>query len=124
MPKRPKIPFAKVPDYEGLKIFLQESIEESDGDVEAGKIYGQLYNIVHAAADVPKWTQEPPTEQGTYWHWNGDQDCAPVPMFVLWSGSARKCFVAAGQLCIPHAVMCDEYGGWWKLLRQELAPNS
>jgi len=59
------------------------------------------------------WTQTPPTEQGTYWHWNGDEDCAPVPMFVLWSGTESKCFVSAGQLGIKHAVMCEDYGGWW-----------
>lgn len=60
-----------------------------------------------------EWTQTPPTLQGEYWHWNGDQDSAPLPMFVLWSGHTKKCFVSMGQLGITQAVDCDEYGGWW-----------
>ncbi len=62
------------------------------------------------------WTQNPPTDQGTYWHWNGDIDCAPLPVFVLWSGTTGKCFVSTGQLGITEPVDCDQYGGWWRPL--------
>lgn len=60
-----------------------------------------------------KWTKEPPTKQGEYWHWNGDLDCAPLPYFVMRSGTTNKCFVSCGQLGITRAIDCDEYGGWW-----------
>jgi len=59
------------------------------------------------------WTKTPPTEQGEYWHWNGDNDCSPLPMFVLFSGSTGKCFVSSGQLGLTQAIDCEEYGGWW-----------
>lgn len=61
-----------------------------------------------------RWMQEPPTEQGWYWHWAGDDDSSPLPVSVLWSGSSNKCFVSAGQLGLDTAVMCDEYGGFWQ----------
>jgi len=63
--------------------------------------------------EARSWTEEPPTEQGQYWHWNGHRDCGPEPMFVLFSGTTGKCFVSKGQLGLEHAVDCDEYGGWW-----------
>jgi len=65
--------------------------------------------------DVPviQWSKSPPIEQGTYWHWNGHPDASPVPLFVLYSGFNRKCFVSMGQLGITQAVNCDVYGGWW-----------
>ena len=72
---------------------------------------------------MSNWTQTPPSEQGTYWHWNGDNDCAPVPIFVLWSGTTGKCFVTRGQLGMEHATDCDEYGGWWMPLPDPKTPD-
>ncbi len=69
------------------------------------------------------WTQTPPSEQGTYWHWNGDSDSAPVPIFVLWSGTTGKCFVSRGQLGMEHATDCDEYGGGWMPLPDPKTPD-
>lgn len=69
------------------------------------------------------WTQEPPTEQGTYWHWNGDRDSAPLPTFVMYSGFTGKCFVSMGQLGLQHAVDCGDYGGWWKPLPDPKLPE-
>lgn len=69
------------------------------------------------------WTQTPPTKQDWYWHWNGDDDCAPLPMSVLYSGTTGKCFVASGQLCIEHAIDCEEYGGWWKPIKTPMTPT-
>lgn len=79
---------------------------------------------VAAVAVGSAWTQTPPAEQGTYWHWNGDEDCAPLPIFVLWSGFSRKCFVSRGQLGIEHAIDCDQYGGWWMPLKAPPLPNA
>jgi hypothetical protein len=61
----------------------------------------------------PKWDKTPPTEQGWYWHWNGDPDHQPVPTSVLYSGTTRTCFVSIGQLGITEAIFCDKYGGYW-----------
>lgn len=77
-----------------------------------------------AQGSAPTWTQNPPTEQGRYWHWNGDEDCAPLPMFILWSGHTGKCFVSRGQLGIEHAIDCDQYGGWWMPLYAPPLPNT
>lgn len=127
MPKQIKLPTTP-PDYDGLMLFCQMSLEsesEEGGDRATGKIFGQLYKIVQHARDRrAAWTQTPPTEQGTYWHWNGDNDCAPLPMFVLWSGSDNKCFVSQGQLGISHAIMCEDYGGWWMPLFEPELPTA
>lgn len=72
---------------------------------------------------IPHWTQTPPTHQGQYWHWNGDDTCSPLPMFILWSGTSGKCFVSAGQLGITEAIDCDKYGGWWMRLLAPPLPN-
>ncbi len=62
---------------------------------------------------APEWSQTPPVEQGWYWHWDGNDDSAPLPMSVLYSGFTQTCFVSMGQLGITQAVDCDKYGGWW-----------
>ncbi len=70
------------------------------------------------------WTESPPTENGEYWHWNGCQSCAPLPMFVLGSGSASgKCFVSQGQLGLTQAIDCDKYGGWWLKMQTPAIPD-
>jgi hypothetical protein len=61
----------------------------------------------------PEWTQEPPTEQGEYWHWTGNPEEAPLPTFVMYSGFTGKCFVSIGQLGNTQPCDCDTYGGWW-----------
>lgn len=73
--------------------------------------------------DVNGWTEEPPKENGTYWHWNGCQSCAPVPMFVSGQGGmSGKCFITMGQLGITEAIDCDEWGGWWMKLETPAIP--
>lgn len=69
------------------------------------------------------WTSAPPTEQGTYWHWNGDVDCIPVPTFVFWSGTSGKCFVPMGQLSLSRPIDCDQYGGFWQPLPEPRVPD-
>ena len=59
------------------------------------------------------WTSRVPTKPGEYWNWNGDYDCAPVPMTVSKSGCDDSCFVEMGQLGLTEAVDCDEQGGFW-----------
>lgn len=69
------------------------------------------------------WAQTPPTLQAWYWHWSGDEDDAPVPTSVIYSGFSKKCFVSAGQLGIKQAIDCDEYGGWWLLMVEPTTPK-
>lgn len=71
------------------------------------------------APGVPEgFTSAPPTEQGWYWHWNGDEDSRPIPTSVLWSGSTGTCFVSRGQLGLSEAIDCDKYGGYWLKLNE------
>lgn len=72
----------------------------------------------NAAAFPTTWSSDPPNRQGWYWHWNGDEDCAPLPTSVLYSGTTRKCFVSRGQLCLESAIDCDQYGGLWMPMRE------
>lgn len=69
------------------------------------------------------WTATPPTEQGWYWHWNGDEDSAPFVLSVLYSGGTRKCFVSMNQTPSGMAEMCDEFGGYWSRLREPATPD-
>lgn len=72
----------------------------------------------YKSSSKDRWTTTPPTEQAWYWHWNGDHDCAPLPISVLYSGTSGKCFVSMGQLGIKHAIDCDQYGGFWMKLER------
>lgn len=67
----------------------------------------------YAPAPNRGWSKTPPTVQDWYWNWSGNEDDAPLPVSVLFSGSTNKCFVSCGQLGLTHAIDCDEYGGWW-----------
>jgi hypothetical protein len=70
------------------------------------------------AVDDARWAKEPPTEQADYWHWDGDEDHAPMIYHVLWSGTAKKCFVSIGQYGIDEAIWCDNFGGYWMKIEQ------
>lgn len=70
------------------------------------------------AGDEVRFTKNVPVEQGWYWHWNGDEDCRPLPTSVLWSGTTQSCFVSTGQLGLSRAIDCDKYGGYWLKLTE------
>ena len=72
----------------------------------------------------PTWADSPPLVGGLYWHWNGDEDSAPIPLNVSKSGFSGKCFVMRGQYCIDDAIDCDVYGGFWKLLPNPSLPET
>lgn len=72
---------------------------------------------VAALAEAAKtWTRDAPRRQDTYWHWNGDEDCAPLPYHVAYMGHSGKFAVMAGQYGRTHAENCEDMGGWWMLL--------
>lgn len=57
------------------------------------------------------WTEDVPTEQAWYWHWNGNPDDAPFIYSVLVSGTTGKCFVSHSSR--GGAPWCEDIGGWW-----------
>jgi hypothetical protein len=93
--------------------------DEADDYMENKCLPGWHLEALYRAAPLPRqaavrgeWSDKPPTEQAWYWHWNGNQDDAPFPLSVLYSGTAKKCFVSMGQVD-EGAVFCDVYGGYW-----------
>ena len=62
------------------------------------------------------WTQTVPTESGSYWHWNGDEDSAPIHINIMWSGTDEKCFAPMGQYGWTEVQDVDKLAGWWMLL--------
>jgi len=92
--------------------------------VESEKALAQVQaQLASARQDAELWSKESPTEQGEYWHWNGEEDTAPYIYHILWSGTAKKCFVSIGQYGITEASFCDEFGGWWKRIPQPAIPS-
>lgn len=79
--------------------------------------YGNQRTLSHGSE---RWRKKPPVEPGWYWHWNGDNDCCPVPMSILFSDG--RPFITIGQLGITQPQWCDEYGGWWMRIREPATP--
>ena len=104
----------------------------TDAMVEAGAFafgeaacFAAVWNAMRRRAPSyhSSWSDKPPTEQGWYWHWNGNPEARPVPTSVLFSGSRNACFVSAGQLGLKEAVFCDQYGGYWLPLVEPDVPE-
>ncbi len=71
-----------------------------------------------------RWKKTAPTKQGWYWHWNGDFDSGPFPMYVLWSGTSNKCFVDARCSVGNELIIdCDKYGGQWREIPEPALPT-
>jgi hypothetical protein len=68
-----------------------------------------------------EWTMEPPNQSGTYWHWSGDYDDAPFPLFI--GMSAGNSFVQWKQGGIEEPVDCNKFGGWWLELHDPTLPS-
>ena len=102
-----------------LEVRLYETCRDADAQLPASELATRIVSAMSDAGNELQrlrsvaWTQQPPTEQGWYWNWNGDADCAPLPHSVMWGGLSGKCFVSRGQLGLTVAVDCDKYGGWW-----------
>lgn len=89
------------------------------GALIAAEIDRQLgtTELVSVAAAETGWTQNAPTRQGWYYHWNGDSGSAVFPLSVLKHGAGtQECFVSLGQAGLSRSIECSEYGGWWKSL--------
>ena len=107
----------------------REWAEHVSRDPDAAALELQITELVglYAAAlakDTERWTKTPPCEQADYWNWDGDPDHAPMIYHVLWSGTAKKCFVSAGQYGIDEAIWCDNFSGWWLKIEQPSIPST
>ena len=59
------------------------------------------------------WTKTPPSEQGAYWWWSGDEDSSPLHIEIMYSGSDGTYFATSGQYGWTVAQSVTEMGGWW-----------
>jgi hypothetical protein len=66
------------------------------------------------------WTQDAPTEQAWYWHWNGSPDASPFIYSVLVSGANGKCFISNSSR--SSAPWCEDVGGWWMKIEPPALP--
>lgn len=85
-------------------------------------VAGTILGDIARAMELTAWTTTPPTAQGEYWHWNGDPDSAPIVFNILYSGTAKKCFVPINQSYTGQAIMCDVYGGYWLRIERPALP--
>lgn len=69
------------------------------------------------------WDNTPPTQQGIYWHWNGDHDSAPYAMRVMYSGTSGKCFVCITDDPLTRDVDDEVHEGWWQEIPDPMLPN-
>lgn len=121
----------------GLELKLQEKQAELDR-IRAKNLVSAIERICqdcgHTTTEdgcphcmklaAPKWTKDVPKQMGIYWHWNGDEDSAPLPYHVRRSGTDGKCFVTAGQYHIEKAFNCEELGGWWMPIETPELPSN
>lgn len=70
-----------------------------------------------------RWTKELPSESGSYWYWNGDSDCSPVHIEIMWSGTTKSCFAPANQWGWTRHQDVEEMGGWWMPLNTPQPPT-
>ena len=77
------------------------------------------------SAALSGWTQKPPDRdgQGYWWWWNGDEECAPSIITVMYSGCSDKCFVCLTDDQLTRDVDSERWSGWWKAIKDEAPPT-
>ena len=73
-----------------------------------------------AAAVSPastKWMNLP-NEQAWWWHWNGEDLAIPHIYSVMYSGTAKRYFIA-----YPDSRWCEELGGFWLKVQYPNVPS-
>lgn len=88
--------------------------DPSEGE---GKNPEEIVESVRGVVGV--WSKELPTEQDSYWSWNGED--APIHVEVFWSPTG--CFLPAGQYGWTRAQDVSERGGWWAKLSPPPLPS-
>lgn len=77
------------------------------------------------AGRVSPWVSDKQVnESGYWWWWNGDLDSAPVPVYVMWSGSTDTYFASMGQLGWNRAQDIIGMGGFWLRLPEPPIPKT
>jgi len=61
-------------------------------------------------------------DQSYWWWWNGDQDSAPVPVFIL-RDSGGKYFATEGQFGWNRFQFVEEMGGLWLKVIEPQVPT-
>lgn len=70
-----------------------------------------------------QWTANLPTEQDSYWWWNGDEDSAPIHIEIMYSGHSDTCFAPMGQYGWTEAQDVSDMGGFWMRLPTPNPPS-
>jgi hypothetical protein len=66
------------------------------------------------------WARELPREAGYYWHWNGDEDCAPLIWSIGIFGADERPQAYGGQYGRICTTDCAEMGGWWLAIADQM----
>ena len=72
---------------------------------------------------VTGWRVEPPDDQGLWWWWNGDEDSAPIPIHIGYSGTDGSYFAQSGQYGWNRFQPVAEMGGQWMRLLEPAMPQ-
>lgn len=78
-------------------------------------------NVVGEPSEVDgmRWIKPEDIEsQAFYWWWNGDEDAAPVPVSVMFSGTCGEYFASVGQYGWTEPQFVTDMGGWWMKLAE------
>lgn len=110
-----------VPEYFDIEIMLGHA--DFEPKTTAVATFGKCFTI-HLYDESAEWTKDLPTESGSYWHWNGDEDSMPIHMEVMWSGTSNSCFAPAGQWGWNRPQELSEMGGWWMPMETPPPPQT
>lgn len=106
---------------------LDDAINEPALGIDVIAASNDLRSALSALSDSPPnemvsaWTDRLPDEQCDYWHWNGDEDSAPIHVSVFYSGGSESYFLPAGQYGWTEPQDCKSLGGYWM---KDETPNS
>ena len=73
-------------------------------------------------AEFP-WRKEPPNEQCLWWWWDGDEDSAPCPVSIMYSGTNNNYFAAMDQHGWNESQDLEDMGGLWCKVREPEVPT-
>jgi len=101
----------KVPKLVAAAMFERDSLHAQIADLTA-----QVEKL--KADGAMQWTKEPPNDQGLYWWWNEDEDSAPIPVTIFYSGTDGSYFAPEGQWGWTRFQPVTEMGGVWIRLHE------
>lgn len=69
------------------------------------------------------WSENLPDETGLWWWWNGDEDAAPIPVAITYSGTSGNHFAMSGQYGWTQYRELSDMGGHWMRLHEPAFPG-